>query len=75
MPDIKKISVQETLQMQRMRKVLALLQGNAVTYAELRTLCPRDDERADLVARLLAGGFVAATLYPINPGSEAIHGC
>ena len=72
---IKPITVKETLAMQRMRKALEMLRHGVLTYADLRVLCPRDDERADLVARLLAGGFVAATLYPINPGSEAIHGC
>jgi hypothetical protein len=60
--------------MQRMRKALELLEHNVLTDADLRAVCPRDDERADLVARLLAGGFVSATLYPINPGSEAVRG-
>jgi hypothetical protein len=69
-----KITVKETLQMQRMRKALEMLQDNVLTYADLRAVCPRPDERADLVARLLAGGFVSATLYPVNPGSEASHG-
>lgn len=74
MGSVNTITVRETLQMQRMRKVLEMLQNNVVTYQDLRTVCPRDDERADLVARLLAGGFVSATLYPVNPGSEATHG-
>lgn len=68
------ITVKETLQMQRMRKALELIGTRAVTDADLRDICPRPDERADLVARLLAGGFVCATLYPVNPGSEAVHG-
>lgn len=68
----KQITPHETLQMQRMRKALHLLRTRTITDADLRTICPRPDERADLVARLLAGGFVAATLYPVNPGSEAI---
>ncbi|MDD3310979.1 hypothetical protein [Pseudodesulfovibrio sp.] len=72
---IKPITVKETLAMQRMRKALEMMQHNVITYADLRAVCPRDDERADLVARLLAGGFVSATLYPVNPGSEAAHGC
>ena len=68
------ITVKETLQMQRMRKALELIGTRAVTDADLRDICPRPDERADLVARLLAGGFVCATLYPVNPGSEARRG-
>lgn len=66
----RKITVKETLAMQRMRKALDMLRHNVLTDADLRAVCPRDDERADLVARLLAGGFVSATLYPINPGPE-----
>lgn len=68
---MKKITVKETLQMQRMRKALDMLRSNVLTDADLRAVCPRDDERANLVAMLLAGGFVSATLYPVNPGSEA----
>lgn len=69
------ISTQETLQMQRMRKTLDILRTRVITDADLRTICPRTEERADLVARLVAGGFVCATLYPVNPGSEAnAHG-
>lgn len=67
----KPITIKETLAMQRMRKALLMLRGTVLTDADLRAICPRDDERADLVARLLAGGFVSATLYPVNPGSEA----
>lgn len=69
-----RITIKETLAMQRMRKALELLEHSVLTDADLRAVCPRADERADLVARLLAGGFVSATLYPINPGSEAVHG-
>jgi hypothetical protein len=70
----KQITIKETLQMQRMRKALELIGTRTITDADLREICPRPDERADLVARLLAGGFVCATLYPVNPGSEAVHG-
>ena len=75
MGTLTKISVKETLQMQRIRKVQELLQSNVVTYKELAVICPRPDERADLVARMLAGGMVDATLYPIPlPKLEATHG-
>ncbi|AMK09629.1 hypothetical protein [Pseudodesulfovibrio indicus] len=71
----KPITVADTLQMQRMRQALALIEQRVITDADLRTICPRPDDRANLVALLLAGGFVAATLYPVNPGSEAkAHG-
>lgn len=70
----KPISTSETVQMRNLRIALGMLRERTITDGELRKLCPRDDQRANLVALLLAGGFAAATLYPINPGSEATHG-
>ena len=41
MGSVKKITLRETLQMQRMRKVLELLQDNVLTFKDLHAICPR----------------------------------
>ncbi len=72
---MKKISAKEILLARRMRKVQELLECRVVTFADLQKICPRDDERADLVARMLAGGMVDATFYPKPlPNQEVAHG-
>jgi hypothetical protein len=75
MGTVKKITMHDTLQLQRMRKVQELLQHKVLTFKDLHAICPRDDQRADLVARMLAGGLMDATFYPKPlPNQEVANG-
>jgi hypothetical protein len=58
-----------------MRKVQERLHKDVLTFKDMHEICPRPDERADLVSRMLAGGMIDATFYPIPlPKQEINHG-
>jgi len=69
---VKSMTIKDTIMAKNMRKVLELLQHDVLTFRDLRSICPRDDERAKLVALLLAGGMVEATFYGVP--KEIING-
>ncbi len=69
-------TMKQLLMGKQMRKIQeALHSGNALTYDDLKRICPKDLERAEVLTAMLTGGMIKASFYPIPLSeTEAPHG-